>query len=174
MTRTAPSLRTLLALSCLLLHGVSCTKHNFATKTKEQIIGPVGAPFGFNPFGHYKLSVVDFNLMDRNTGTPPVGVEAGFFLQKFENKAAFNQYMEYLKTNGTCSFAHWQDEGDAAQEGFGDDGFLVYDDFNFNFDDNDDGHSNHGPLESAKNGIMLSMKYSDTWARNSVEYTFKE
>ena len=129
MTRQAISVLSLWSSwpYLLLLFSVqftSATHHNFYLKHDPRSpIGPVGIPFGFLKDGYYDLQVFDFSIgIDkRHYKAKPgqeglsadeilKGVEAGFFLQKFENEASFTQYYDELKSNASlCSFEYFLD-----------------------------------------------------------------
>jgi hypothetical protein len=53
-----------------VLTQVQAMKHSFhINRTTHQLIGPIGAPFGFNARGHYLLQVYDFELSVRYNAT---------------------------------------------------------------------------------------------------------
>lgn len=149
-----------------IISGAFATKHNFQVSHGKSLIGPVGVPFGYNDRGHFDLRVFDFELKTRSNNPEILDrVEAGFFLQKFENEASFNQYMEELRSNATfCSFQHFRDEAMYFEDDAFDDYLLV----------DDDEFENNGEILSAENGIFLSMK-PKYWKPNStsIEYRFK-
>jgi hypothetical protein len=190
-----------LTLLSLLLqkHVTVGTKHNFHIKTSKTLIGPVGIPFGYGAGGHFEIKVFEFELKVKKKGETSIldQVEAGFYLQKFENEAMFNQHIELLKSNTTlCSFDAFLD--DKSKENFNYHDYEEYDD-NFQYDDDtndvfpgddgmrremnndplsqdDDEFENNGEILNAKLGIFLSMKSRKTWKPNvaQIEYTFKE
>ena len=162
--------RILGILSLILLATLptrtKATKHSFtAFADSRGTIGPVGIPFGFLDGGHFELTVFDFELITVGKPTTPPheilnSVEAGFFLQRYENEAAFWQHMEILRANTSlCAFDYFRDVGD-------DDLAIATDD---TFVDPDS-------IPSADHGILLSMKKHKTWKPNpptTIEYTFK-
>lgn len=135
-------------------------KHNFQTfADSRSLIGPVGMPFAFLPGGHYDLTVYDFELkVVKGSEQILDEVEAGFFLKSFKNEAAFHEHMEILRNNETmCAFEEFRDSGDDL----------------LNTDDDEFGDV--GDIESAKKGILLSMKSRKRWkpATPNIDYTFK-
>lgn len=88
-------------------------------KDGPSLIGPVGVPFGFLDTGYYELKLYDFALTER-TGpdsyeeTEVLGaLDAGFFLQRYQNEAHFIQHMEMLKSNHSlCSYEYFRDRAD--------------------------------------------------------------
>ena len=121
------SLLILLRFSLVFGQPVESMKYSFHINHHSgALIGPVGVPFGFLEGGRYKLTVSNFQLsvassfskhkmewFSRNKDklTEEQGetllnsAKAGFYLQKFDNEASFNEYMEELKSNRTrCAF----------------------------------------------------------------------
>lgn len=145
--------------SFLLFANAWATKHSFYTAhDKRTIIGPVGVPFGFLKRGHYAMNVFDFRLEGKEETLKRV--EAGFYLKRFANEAAFNQFLEEIEEDeDKCAFA------DLRQD---DDGFFD------NIPD-DDKFNSVGEAASAKEGILLSMKNRKKWAPNEakIDYMFK-
>jgi hypothetical protein len=157
----------LLALSNVGCKVVEATKHQFHFSKAHGLVGPVGVPFGFNAHGKFELVVNDFELKVKNDGDIRIldKVEAGFFLQKFENEAAFNQHMEYLRSNtSACAFAHFlaSNDNDAMDD--------IHE-----ADDDDLGDAAGGAILSAADGIFLSMKSTKKWkpSKPSISYRFK-
>jgi hypothetical protein len=170
---------SLLLLSLLWLVLFTCpvnaTKHSFnAAMEKRSLIGPVGVPFGFLEGGHFELTVFDFELsIVRKRGDDVVStdrdedilkkVEAGFFLQRYKNEAAFEQHLEVLKANSSlCAFDYFRNDDDDEPSVFGALG--------------DDNFEEPKEIQSAANGILLSMKDQKKWkpATPNIEYTFKK
>jgi hypothetical protein len=166
-------------MTMLLLLGpssVSALKHSFHAHHAKSLIGPVGAPFGFLRNGHYEINVYNFELLvnNRKSGkeeVDPTEFEPGFFLQRFENEAAFNHHLELLKSNTSlCSFQYFRDEDDGMDFSMGVDDDLEFDDKFFSDNTNVD-------IESAERGILLSMKSQNVWKQNkptTIEYRFKK
>jgi hypothetical protein len=169
------SLLLLSLLSLMLFTSpVNATKHSFnAAMEKRSLIGPVGVPFGFLEGGHFELTVFDFELsIVRKKGDDVLStdrdedilkkVEAGFFLQRYKNEAAFEQHLEVLKANSSlCAFDYFRD---------------VDDDSVFSVLSNDDNFEEPKEIQSSANGILLSMKDQKKWkpATPTIEYTFKK
>lgn len=161
-------------LLVFLLQAAQGMRHTFHTFTSRQVIGPVGAPFGYFTGGHYELTVEHFALFPKKGYSDDIvdNVEAGFFLQKFPTKAAFNQYMEILKNNASsCSFDNFLSVNDFADDDFvGDDGRpdpLKQEDDEFNAFD--------GPIVADNaDSLFLSMKNREHWQNTTFEYTFQE
>lgn len=163
-----------IALLCLSCSCAQAMKHTFHVTQGKSLIGPVGVPFGFNVKGHYALTVHDFELTSAKGKNLDRSVEAGFFLQKFENEAAFNQHMDYLRTNtSACSFQHFlsSNDYDATFYNAADDD-SNFDDVTFGIDDDE---YTGGDILSSTDGIFLSMKTKKNWkpATPSIEYLFK-
>lgn len=99
---------------------VEATRHTFVAKNAKPLIGPISAPFGFNENGHVKIEITDFvkdwsqsakeNLPPNvDAATLLAKSEAGFLFQRFPNEAAFNQYMDTLRSNASlCAFQHFR------------------------------------------------------------------
>jgi hypothetical protein len=124
--------------------NVLAMKHSFRIdRTSHNLIGPIGDPFGFNENGHYEIQVFNFELKVRYNKTMVKGykkkkqwneetkqkfkqqqqdvidsVEAGFFLQKYDNLASFHQYMNTLRSDHTlCAFSHFIGDNDRILKG---------------------------------------------------------
>lgn len=168
----------------------SATKHSFTLhKGSVSPIGPVGIPFGFVSRGMYELNVSNFQLSVDGTGRSG-GVteekardiiskaEAGFFLQRFPNEAAFQHHMEVLRSNSSlCAFESLRDEMDDIfrrqldateyDDGIGLDDMAFEDDF-MSFYGKDD-YIPPSTIDSAHDGILLSMRSG----QKSIQYTFQ-
>jgi hypothetical protein len=160
------ALRVLPAL-VFLMTTVLALKHNFHEFAGPSLIGPVGEPFGFLKGGHYELSVFDFalhygnNLDSNNNNNNATAVEAGFFLQRFDNQAQFDLHMDTLRSDRTlCSFAH----------------FIAEQDDTFHDTAEVDGDYQNVGTRTAKNGILLTMKNTNTSTgiSTTVSYTFQQ
>jgi hypothetical protein len=166
------SLLSLVLFTC----PVNATKHSFnAALEKRSLIGPVGVPFGFLEGGHFELTVFDFelNIIRKksnefiNTETDEEllnRVEAGFFLFPYKNEAAFEQHLEVLRANSSlCAFDYFRNVDDD-------------DEIKFALNDKDDDFEEPKEIQSAANGILLSMKNRKKWkpAKPTIEYTFKK
>jgi hypothetical protein len=161
--------------ACLAVVPITyATKHTFHVRTSKNLIGPIGVPFGFNEHGDVRLEVHAFQLdpIEARGGTDQTinQVEAGFLLRRYKNEAAFKQFMDYLQTNSTmCAFAAFRDEDEvndwALPDGADADSVLdVDDDFYVS------SHGDSRSIQSAKEGIFLSMKSKD----RLIEYQFKK
>ncbi|CAB9509940.1 Protein GPR107 [Seminavis robusta] len=150
------------SLLVLLLSPILCSAlhHNFYIKNDlRTVIGPVGVPFGFLVDGYYDLQVFDFSLnLDKKKYKAVKGqedlepmqvldnLEAGLLLQRFENEAAFNQYMDELKANSSvCAFEYFLDDDDSYLKSLP------------GWDDNEEDHKIEGDF-TAENGVFLSLK----------------
>ena len=171
----------LLGLLLCKTHLCSALHHSFYLKNDlRAVIGPVGIPFGFLEGGYYDLQVFDFRLNIDNRKYKPVkgqegkaaeevldSLEPGFFLNRFENEASFNQYMDEIRANaGLCAFEEFLDEYD--------DGYL---DAMLPADD----HYNITDNLTAEKGIFLSLKdwkrqidkIGTDQAMRNIQYRFK-
>jgi NADH:ubiquinone oxidoreductase subunit 3 (subunit A) len=148
---------------------VEAMKHSFSVKYGRPLIGPVGAPFGYNQYGHFELQVRNFELKTtKRNGDVLDKVEAGFYLRKFENEAIFDQYMDLLQSNRSlCSFAYFSSLDDYSSL----DGSLDFSDDDF---DEYDGYGGEPEIKSAEHGIFLSMKSTKNWKNASIEYRFQK
>ncbi|GKZ01427.1 hypothetical protein MPSEU_001093500 [Mayamaea pseudoterrestris] len=139
----------------------AATKHNVHINNGPSLIGPVGPPFGFLQGGVYELTINDFVLTFPTKQSTPV--DAGFYLQRFPNEAAFYRYMEQLRANQTiCSFELFRN--DRSDDTFVDDTF----------------DEQQQEITSAANGIILhAMEPTETlaslsFAPKSIRYQFKK
>jgi len=165
--------KILLALlfACCLEVRVEATRHSFHMQDGPSLIGPVGVPFGFLDTGYYELEVYNFQLTENVGGDKyeeleVLGhLEAGFFLQRYNNEAQFNEYVELLKSNHSlCAFEYFRDrEDDALPFGFGDD---------------DEFSDANKEVKSAEHGILLKLKGTDSGSLpkdkpTNISYSFK-
>jgi len=173
-----------LFLACLCLFPAtlcSALHHNFYVKNDlRTVIGPVGVPFGFLTSGYYDLQVFDFELniekrkykalkgqKDKPLEEVLDGVEAGLLLKRFENEAAFNEYMDELKSNATiCAFENF----------LGDDDSYLKSLPNWQED-----HPDESIEMTAENGLFISFREWKTQAEKergklmrTINYKFKE
>jgi hypothetical protein len=141
---------TILALLYLIVSPVAALKHDFDVQhDPRHLIGPVGVPFGFLPYGEFSLTVEDFSLV---SDSPQKNLlEAGFWLQRFRSESSFQRFMSELRSNATgCAFDYFRHAS----------GSDVYEPL--------------GDIRQAQpNGLFLSMKDKTTWESSSIHYRFK-
>lgn len=147
-------------MAAAILQSVHSLRHSFHITDGHPLIGPVGVPFGFLDTGYYELTVSNFALRSTSPGTTELDlakVEAGFFLQRFDNQADFNHHMDELLTNrSACAFGHFLNEQD--------DDFVA-----------DDDYSSVGPeFSSADEGILLPFRGSYKGPSKTIQYSFKK
>jgi hypothetical protein len=165
-----------LLLLVLFTCPVSATKHSFnAVMDHRTLIGPVGVPFGFLEGGHFELTVFDFELnVVRKNSNEVINaatdeeilkpLEAGFFLLPYKNEASFEQHLEVLRANSSlCAFDYFRNEEDD-------------DKIAFALNSKNDDFEEPKEIQSAANGILLSMKDRKNWKPGTatIEYTFKK
>jgi hypothetical protein len=137
---------------------VDALKHSFTAKSdRRNLIAPVGVPFGFNQGGQVSLTVTDFSLVpleyhtktkDDDDFTQPGAdhLDAGFWMQRFPNEAAFQRHQNTWQQNRThCVFEY--------------------------FRDNEDDQVVAG---AQPEGLFLSLKDPSKWEEASLDYQFKE
>ena len=163
-------------LLCSALH------HNFYAKDdRRSVIGPVGVPFGFLESGYYELQVFDFQLnidsrkyelfKGQESFQPAQvldGVEPGLILQRFENEASFNQYLDLLRTNASlCSFEYFKDDDETSFKSL-----PGWDEPEDNTHLEGDWTADHGIFLSLKDWRQKASVGSDQ-AMKTVHYKFK-
>lgn len=127
-------------------------KHDFdVNHDPRQIIGPVGVPFGFLSGGKFSLTVENFRLTSDHVVGQRRLLEAGFWLQRFPNEAAFHHFMNEIQANTTgCAFEYFRSDPD------------------------DEIFDQVGDIQEAQpHGIFLSMKDESRWEQSDISYTFK-
>lgn len=170
------------SILCFILQVSSALHHNFYTKHDHRnLVGPVGVPFGFLTRGQYDLSVYDFELaLDKKKYKPLEGqeswtepelykaLEPGFLLKRFDNEAAFNQFMDELRSDPSkCAFEEFLEDDHSYLNSVG------------GFDENVDAvvegelNAEHGVFLSLKNW-PAGMSLGPERAVASTSYTFQD
>lgn len=175
-------------LFCVLTccHIAEATKHTFKTAgDPRNLIGPIGAPFGFLTGGVYNLTIFDFELTvgktfgKKKTQNNSVDgkealkyVEAGFYLKRFDSESDFSKFYEtVMEKPSYCAFESHRDNNYLHPSDIeNDDDVLVEDDkFQVNFDE-------HEVIEEdvGKKGIYISMNDPDkTWKPKTPTITHR-
>jgi hypothetical protein len=150
--RTVPIVLLTALLLCIGQRPCFALKQRYKFQTvHSHLIAPIGTPYGFLTGGHFELNVYNWKLTDVSETDKAGGIEAGFFTKRFDNEAQFTKYIETVRSNSSLCVFDYEDP--------------QQDDLPLEDDDGFDG----GSIESAKNGILLSMNSNS----QSVSYDFK-
>lgn len=168
------------ALLLSLLSSALASKHTFKTKKDGRfLIGPIGAPFGFQTGGRVKINIFNFRLSERHNHGKETHVvdysdpnfeydreshfEAGFLLKRFDTESDFAKFEEGIVNDPfICSYEPFRESSNRRLDmSFSDAGMDdIFDSYGYDYDD---GTSNQA--EEGEDGYDEDVtKYLPMWS----------